>query len=162
MATVASDMRAKEATRRSLVPESGWHFPRPHPAGTPGATGVESLRPRENGPRSNGGERGKTDWIFRDSSLNSTIPELPGSGWLAAEPEATPQTHRLRPWGFPRVSPSHPNVSPHHGIQRITVEFSEKSRFFRKDRPVWCRTERKGSLVEIGPHSVFVNPVVGV
>src|SRR5271157_6618073 len=43
-----------------------------------------------------------------DSSLNSTIPELPGSGWLAAEPEATPQTHRLRPWGFPTVSPSHP------------------------------------------------------
>ena len=64
----------------------------------------------------------------RDSSLNSTIPELPGSGWLAAEPEATPQTHSLRPWGFPTVSPSHPNVFPHHGILRITVEFSEKSR----------------------------------
>ncbi len=63
----------------------------------------------------------------RDSSLNSTIPELPGSGWLAAEPEATPQTHRLRLWGFPTVSPSHPGVFPHHGIQRITVEFSEKS-----------------------------------
>src|SRR5271157_1448717 len=65
---------------------------------------------------------------FRDSSLIFTIPELPGSGWLAAEPEATPQTHRLRPWGFPPVSPSHPSVFPHHGIQRITVEFSEKSR----------------------------------
>src|SRR5208283_77997 len=64
---------------------------------------------------------------FGDSSLNSTIPELPGSGWLAAEPEATPQTHRLRPWGFPTVSPSHPNVFPHHGIQRISVEFSEES-----------------------------------
>ena len=60
----------------------------------------------------------------RDSSLNSTIPELPGTGWLAAEPEATPQTHRLRPRGFPTVSPSHPSVFPHHGIQRITVEFS--------------------------------------
>jgi len=63
----------------------------------------------------------------RDSSLNSTIQELPGSGWLAAEPEATSQTHRLRPWDFPTVSPSHPSVFPHHGIQRITVEFSEKS-----------------------------------
>ena len=41
----------------------------------------------------------------------------------------TPQTHRLRPWGFPTVSPSHPSVFPHHGIQRITVEFSEKSQF---------------------------------
>ena len=39
-----------------------------------------------------------------------------------------PQTHRLRPWGFPTVSPSHPSVFPHHGIQRITVEFSENSR----------------------------------
>ena len=66
--------------------------------------------------------------MLGDSSLNSTIPELPGSGWLAAEPEATPQTHRLRPWSFPTVSPSHPSVFPHHGIQRITVEFSEKSR----------------------------------
>src|SRR5271166_6952368 len=66
-----------------------------------------------------------------DSSLNSTIPELPGSGWLAAEPEATPQTLRLRPWGFPTVSPSHPSVFPHHEIQRITVEFSEESLIFR-------------------------------
>src|SRR5271157_1414396 len=33
-------------------------------------------------------------------------------GWLAAEPEAMPQTHRLRPWGFPAVSPSHPSVLP--------------------------------------------------
>jgi hypothetical protein len=51
--------------------------------------------------------------IFRDSSLNSTIPELPGSGWLAAEPErgephlwGRPQTHRLRPWGFPACHPT--------------------------------------------------------
>ena len=79
------------------------------------------------------------DCIFlRDSSLNSTIPELPGSGWLAADPErgephlwGRPQTHSLRPWGFPTVSPSHPSVFSHHGIQRITVEFSEKSPFFR-------------------------------
>src|SRR5271157_444537 len=35
-----------------------------HTAGTPGATGIERLRPRENGLRSGGGERGKTDWIF--------------------------------------------------------------------------------------------------
>src|SRR5208282_1568560 len=33
----------------------------------------------------------------------------------------------LRPWGFHAVSPSHPSDFPHHGIQRITVEFSEKS-----------------------------------
>ena len=68
---------------------------------------------------------------YGDSSLNSTIAELPGSGWLAAEPEATPQTHRLRPWGFPTVSPSHPSVFPHHGIQQITVEFSEESLMIR-------------------------------
>ncbi len=73
---------------------------------------------------------------FRDSALISTIPELPGSGWLAAEPEATPQTHRLRPWGFPTVSPSHPSVFPHHGTQRITVEFSEKSRIPGRDSGV--------------------------
>ncbi len=30
--------------------------------------------------------------------------------------------------GLPSVSPSHPSVFPHHGIQRITVELSEKSR----------------------------------
>ena len=107
------------------------------PAGTPGATGVEHLRPREGGLRLGGGERGLTDWIFGDSSRNSTIQEVPGSGWLAAEPVATPQTHRLRPWGFPTVSPSHPSVFSHHGIQPITVEFSEKSRFFLNDRPVW-------------------------
>ena len=34
---------------------------------------------------------------------------------------------RLRPWGFPTVSPSHPSLFPHHGIRRITVEFSEDS-----------------------------------
>ena len=32
-----------------------------HPAGTPGATGVERLRPRENGQRLGGGEWGETD-----------------------------------------------------------------------------------------------------
>jgi len=108
-----------------------------HPAGRPGAIGVEHLRPRGGGLRLGGGERGLTDWIFGDSSRNSTIQEVPGSGWLEAEPEATPQTHRLRPWGFPTVSPSHPSVFSHHGIQPITVEFSEKSRFFLNDRPVW-------------------------
>ena len=34
---------------------------------------------------------------------------------------------RLRPWGFPTVSPSHPSLFPHHGTRRITVEFSEDS-----------------------------------
>jgi len=32
-----------------------------HQASTPGVTGVERLRPRENGQRVIGGERGKTD-----------------------------------------------------------------------------------------------------
>src|SRR5208283_3456938 len=32
-----------------------------HPAGTPGATGVERLRPRENCQRLGGGEWGETD-----------------------------------------------------------------------------------------------------
>jgi len=36
-----------------------------HPAGTPGATGVERLRPREDDPRWGGGERGQTDCFFR-------------------------------------------------------------------------------------------------
>ena len=35
---------------------------------------------------------------------------VPESGWLAAEPEATPQIRRLRLWGFPAVSPSHPRI----------------------------------------------------
>ena len=45
--------------------------------------------------------------------------------------------------GFPTVSPSHPSLFPHHGIQRITVEFSEQSPFFhsfpfsRNGRPDW-------------------------
>ena len=30
----------------------------------------------------------------------------------------------LRPWGFPTVSPSHPNVLPHHDIRQISVEFT--------------------------------------
>ncbi len=48
---------------------------------------------------------------------------------------ATPQMHRLRPWGFPAVSPSHPNVFPHQGIQRITVEISEESLKLTPSRP---------------------------
>src|SRR5208337_3672291 len=36
-----------------------------HPAGTPGAPGVERLRPNEDGLWSDGGERGKTDGFFR-------------------------------------------------------------------------------------------------
>jgi len=51
-----------------------------------------------------------------EETLNEYVvtPELKVCyfGWLAAEPEATPQTHRLRPWGFPTVSPSHPSVFP--------------------------------------------------
>src|SRR5271165_5579465 len=97
-----------------------------------------------------------------DFSLNSTIPELPGSGWLAAEREATPQMHRLRPWGFPTVSPSHPSVFPHHGIQRIRVELSENSRFVRRICPSGDILKEGGRLVEIGPRSVFVNLVDGV
>src|SRR5208337_3095353 len=76
----------------------------------------------------------RQDWNLGDSSLISTIPELAGSGSLAAEPEATPQMLWLRPWGFPTVSPSHPSVSPHHGIRRITVEFGEKSQFRHSSR----------------------------
>ncbi len=33
---------------------------------------------------------------------------------------------------------------------------------FRRDRPVWCHTKRKGPLVEIGPRSVFAKSAVGV
>ena len=89
------------------------------------------------------GTGGKTGKLLRDSSLNSTIPELPGSGWLAAEPEATPQTHRLRPWGFPQVSPSYPSVFSPHGIQRITVEFSENSHY------CWPAPEPLASSVDV-------------
>jgi hypothetical protein len=71
---------------------------------------------------------------------NSTTQELRGSGWLAAEPEATPQIPRLRHWGFAAVSPSHPIILPHRGIRRITVGFSKDSRFsfggcLPRDRP---------------------------
>jgi len=65
---------------------------------------LKRLRPREDGPRLGGGGRGLTAWILGDSSRNSTIQEVPGSGWLAA----TPQTHRLRPWGFPMGHGSNP------------------------------------------------------
>ncbi len=40
-----------------------------HPAGAPGATGVERLRPRENVQRLGGGERGETDGFVRRNSL---------------------------------------------------------------------------------------------
>ena len=90
-------------------------------------------------------------WSFRDSSLNSTIPEPPGSGWLAAESEATPQTHRLRPWGFPTVSPSHPSVFPHHGIQRIMVEFSEEVSSFPAAIPAQRRTLSPGRSTTLSP-----------
>ena len=41
-----------------------------------------------------------------------------------------PQTRRLRPWGFPAVSPSHPSTLPHHEIRLISVEFTDDSLFF--------------------------------
>ena len=61
----------------------------------------------------------------RDFSLITTGRGLPGSGWLAAEPKATPQIPRLRPWGFPAVSPSHPRVHPQHDRPGITAGFGE-------------------------------------
>ncbi len=44
---------------------------------------------------------GEIDHYSRDSSLNPTISQLPGPGWLAAETEATPidmavNCHHLR------------------------------------------------------------------
>ena len=38
--------------------------------------------------------------------------------------------------GLPHGQPQPPKRLAHHGIQRITVEFSEKSRFFRRNRLV--------------------------
>ena len=65
-----------------------------------------------------------------------------------AEPEATPQTHRLRPWGFPTVSPSHPSLFPHHGIQQITVEFSEESPLFRVFQWIpWLLSDPSGAAI---------------
>ena len=49
-----------------------------HPAGTPGATGVERLRPQENDQRSGGGEWGGTDWIFRRNRLVRCIIRIEG------------------------------------------------------------------------------------
>ena len=62
-----------------------------------------------------------------DSSLNSTIAELPGSGGGAGGDAPDAQASAL---GLPHGQPQPPRAFPHHGIQRITVEFSEKS-------PVW-------------------------
>ncbi len=45
----------RESNERAGIASDG------HQTGRPGAPGVERLRPRENGLRSNGGERGKTD-----------------------------------------------------------------------------------------------------
>ncbi len=53
----------------------------------------------------------------RDSSPNSTRSGLPEFGWLAAEPEAPPQTRRPPPWGFPAVSPSHPSGLSHNDLR---------------------------------------------
>jgi|SRR5271157_1238621 len=46
-----------------------------HPAGRLGATGVERLRPRENGLRSNGGERGKTDFSVGIAQFGAILKE---------------------------------------------------------------------------------------
>jgi len=45
----------RESKQRTGIAADG------HPAGAPGATGVERLRPRENGQGSDGGEQGTTD-----------------------------------------------------------------------------------------------------
>ena len=46
---------------KSLIPPTRGIAASGHPAGMPGPTGVERLRPRENGQRLGGGEWGETD-----------------------------------------------------------------------------------------------------
>ena len=100
-----------------------WLFPRTRGLGTVERNSFRFFRPINVLAQTEPTERKNGDF-----SLNSTIPERQDPRGSAAEPEATPQTHRLRPWGFPTVSPSHPSVFPHHGIQRIRMELSENSR----------------------------------
>ena len=138
----ASDLGALPFGRRLQPPLScDPLFNHAETRGAPGQLAGDEFP--ENCERATVRNRRKNGKLLRDSSLNSTIPELPGSGWLAAEPEATPQTHRLRPWGFPQVSPSYPSVFPHHGIQRITVEFSENSHY------CWPAPEPLASRVDV-------------
>jgi hypothetical protein len=93
----------------------------------PRAHNVTSAWPPSSGSRSR--RRPRREGVGEDSTLLAELHHFRAAriGWLAAEPEATPQTGGLRPWGFPPVSPSHPSAFPHHGIQRITLEFSAKS-----------------------------------
>jgi hypothetical protein len=96
-----------------------------------------------------------------DSSLNSTIPELPGSGWLAAEPEATPQTHRLRPWGFPTCHPTLGLATKSDGVfRRGAVCGTMQGHWAIKDAPYMevhaclllcrCRFARRSGCVTNG------------
>ncbi len=51
-------------------------------------------------------------------------------------------TGHLQLRGFPPVSPSQPSGFPHNGIQRISVEISKQSRFFRTSCLIQCHTEK--------------------
>src|SRR5208337_3604521 len=90
--------------------------------------------------------------------IAATIFEVPTSLGSVSALEGETSAALASPYGHP----SHPSVFPHHGIQRITVEFSEKSRFCRNHRPVWCHTERRGPLIAIGLRSVFANSAVDI
>jgi hypothetical protein len=129
-----------------------------HPAGTPGATGVERLRPRENGQRVSGGAWEGTDGFvetphgfpldYRDSSAISTgVAVL----WSAAttpvrasvqtgEPpnlarEGDPIGLTAEAGGFARPNHGLTTVVTGHGL-RYPLEISENSRFVRGNRLV--------------------------
>ena len=89
-----------------------------------------------------------------DSSLNSTILELPGSGWLVAEPEATPQMPRLRPWGFLRSAPANQASFPIMGYDESrwssvrTLKSGDKMK--RKDDFILQNVGGENLLVPLG------------
>jgi len=76
-------------------------------------------------------------------------------------PEAMPQMHRPQSRGFPAVSPSHPSICPHQGILRITMEFTEDSRFSART------VEQTGNRLQLreamtrGQHRVHATPPPG-
>ena len=62
-----------------------WLFPRTRGLGAVERNSFRFFRPINVLAQTEPTERKNGDF-----SLNSTVPELPGSAWLAAEPEATP------------------------------------------------------------------------
>jgi hypothetical protein len=68
-------------------------------------------------------------------------------------------TGHLQLRGFPPVSPSQPSGFPHNGIQRISVEISKQSRFFRTSCLIQCHTEKWARSSRLPAGSLTIRPL---